>query len=164
MALTKQQKKHQELLHALLENYTTVVVEFLTGQVSSKHYTYKVPTSWGVKMYDQLVVDTPSGVGVVHVLEVHAVPQLDSDADFQYKWAVQKVDPTEYKALQAREQAFLEKMVVVEREHARRDVLAKVQTALSGAAAQTFDDAVIALNGKGEQAAGQTSPEATTAS
>src|SRR5438067_671590 len=123
-SLTKQARKHQALLNALLENVTTVRCTFSDG--NSVQYTYKVPTHWKVKVGDQLVVDSPrNGMTVVTVVFVDVVPQLDPDADFEYKWAVQVVDRSGYDAQLKRERLFLEQMSVVEREHARQETLSK---------------------------------------
>lgn len=163
MALTKQQKKHQQLLNALLTGFTTVAVTFYDH--TGKRYTYKVPTSWNVQKGDSLVVDAPqTGMTCVLVQEVHSVPQLDDDADFQYKWAVQKVCRAEHDGQLAREKAFLAQMEVVEREHARRDVLAKVESALTGDAKGTFQAAVEALNALPSEASSQAPEKATAAS
>lgn len=165
MSLTKTNKKHQELLHALLENFTTVVVKFLDHSTNGRTYTYKVPTGWNVKAGDDLVVDAPStGMTVVKVLEVHAVPQLDAGADFFYKWAVQKVDRTGYDLQAAREKLFLEQMAVVERQHSKKELVDKVEAVLTGDAYTTFKAAQDALNGVTGQAPVATAPEATTAS
>lgn len=149
--LSKQQKKHQALLNTLLENVTTVQVKFQDGQTNGQaHYTYKVPTAWGVKADDELVVESPrSGMAVVKVVNVDKVPQLDADADFTYKWAVQKVDRSGYDAQLKREALFLEQLAEVERLSVRAETLAKVSTALQDKpdAAAAFQKAVFALNG-----------------
>lgn len=166
MSLTKTNKKHQELLHALLENFTTVAVRFADYNApNGKYYTYKVPTSWNVKAGDNLVVDAPStGMTVVKVVDAHAVPQLDAGADFFYKWAVQKVDRSGYDLQAAREKLFLEQMAVVERQHSRKELVEKVEGVLTGDAYTTFKAAQDALNGVTGQAPVATAPEAPTAS
>lgn len=148
--LSKQQKKHQALLNTLLENVTTVQVKFQDGQTNGRRYTYKVPTSWDTKVGDVLVVDAPStGFTAVEVTAVDKAPQLDADADFTYKWAVQKVDRSGYDAQLKREALFLEQLAEVERLSARAETLAKVSTALQDKpdAAAAFQKAVFALNG-----------------
>jgi hypothetical protein len=161
--LTKQARKHQALLNTLLENVTTVQAQFADHH---KLYTYKVPTHWGIKAGDGLVVDSPnSGMTVAKVVSVDAVPAFDAVADFAYKWAVQKVDRSGYDAQQKREALFLEQMAVVERLSARADTLNKVQTVLADKpeASQAFKDAMAVLNGVVGLAQAEGTAEATTA-
>jgi hypothetical protein len=59
---------------------------------SAKKYSYKVRKDWNVVEGDVLVVDAPSsGLTVVSVEKVVEV-ELDITADFNYKWAVGKID------------------------------------------------------------------------
>jgi hypothetical protein len=161
---TKQARKHQALLNTLLENVTTVQARFAANGPGGKLYTYKVPTRWGVKAGDELVVDTPvHGMQVAAVVSVDPVPAFDTDAEFTYKWAVQKVDRSGYDAQLKREALFLEQLAVVERAHVRQDTLAKATAALSGEALEAFQKAVVTLTGEASQTAGTTAPDATAA-
>jgi hypothetical protein len=165
---TKLNKKHQALLNTLLENMTTVKVVFnaATDQnLSAKSYTYKVPKHWGVKVHDALVVES-NGLQVVQVVGVDKQADIDPDADFAYKWAVQKVDRSGHEAQLKREQLFLEQLADVERIHRRVEVLDKATSALGVGtdAAKAFQAAVAGLTGEAVAEATAAAPEATTAS
>ena len=86
------------------------------AQYTSKTYTYKVPRDWTIAVDDYLVVhrDT-SGLHIVRVVRVDAEPQIDIDASFDYKWAVQKLDLTTYQARIEAERTFADAMLQVER-------------------------------------------------
>jgi hypothetical protein len=135
-------KKHQELLAALQTDLATVGCTFVTGNTSHKLYTYKVPKSWAVSRGDSLVVETPSGLGIVVVNDVHKTPQLDGGYD--YKWAVQVVQTDDYKARLAKEEAFLEQLAEVERLHAAGEMVDKARSTLgtNTPARRKFDRAV----------------------
>lgn len=83
-------------------------------------YIYKAAIADNLKEGDHVVVETASaGLTVDKVMEVHTAPQIDVDADFDYKWIVQKVDRTEYDARVKRESDFAQMMLEVERTRQR---------------------------------------------
>lgn len=89
----------------------------------SETYTYKAPIKAGYKAGDLALVDSPKGgLCVVTILEVHDTPQIDVDADFDYKWLVQKVDLTEYKDIQAKEAQFRQLLNEMERAKVREQL------------------------------------------
>lgn len=97
--------KHRHLIALLQEGYTTIQVVFnddVRGR--SKPYTYKAPLSAGVEVGDRVVVDSPSkGLVVVEVVGTDKAPRIDLDADFTYKWIVQKVELKAYEEQLERE-------------------------------------------------------------
>lgn len=104
-------------LTLLRKDCTTVAVTFNEsyGQ-NSKHYVYKVLRADNVQVGDTLVVKVGGEFKLVTVREVHARPKLDAAATFNYKWAVQRVDTTQFDRLRAQEQAFEEMLLDAEQE------------------------------------------------
>jgi hypothetical protein len=99
---------------------------------------------------DQVLVDTSNqGLVVANVVGVDPVPRIDMDADFDYKWIVQRVDRTEYDAAVAQELAFADTLQAVEAEKQREEMVASFQARLpEGSAARSlFDRALLDMNG-----------------
>jgi hypothetical protein len=87
-------------------------------------YVYKVPKSWGVREGDMaLAIVQHRGIVVVTVVRVDLEPDIDPDADFEYRWLVQKVDTREYEDLNEREKSFNESMLQVERVKQRESLV-----------------------------------------
>lgn len=97
----------------------------MTGRVlREKTYVYKVPRAWDVKQGDHLVVLSPqNGLKVVQVCHVDESPDIDLDANFDYKWAVSKVDLTEFRELTEKEKKFNDALVEVERVKQRESLV-----------------------------------------
>lgn len=140
-------KKH--LFSLLDQSYTTVKVTFsqdeflLTkGQYDrdklvKSTYTYKVPLSWCVEEGDMLLVKTKHTLKTVTVVSVDDAPDIDIDAEFDYVWAAQKVDLTEYKSLTEREKEFSKQMIEIERVKQREELIESFRTSLpDGSAAR----------------------------
>jgi hypothetical protein len=144
-----EKRRRAELLASLQDDLQTVGCVFLTGRASSKLYTYKVPAGWDTQDGDILAVHTPTGMALVQVKEVHREPRLDGD--FDYKWAVGKVDFTEYHEREVKEATFLSALADAERARRRQEMLQQARDALGNAgssARKKFDSAVKALTGK----------------
>lgn len=112
-------------------------------------YTYKSPLACCVAAGDHVVVDTPSsGLRVVYVVAVHAQPEIDLDANHDYKWIVQRVDLSVYNDLNKREAEFKATMLEVERTRQREEVVASMLQHLpQGSEARAkFDAALARLN------------------
>jgi hypothetical protein len=124
--------KQQHVISLLQANYTTVIVNFLfnrdgtpTKRETATKYTYKVSNKVLLEPDDYCVVIAPSGIPqIVRVVSVDAKPKLDLDADFSYKWIVQKVDMTAYNEQLAAEESFREVLNDIEREN-QREILLK---------------------------------------
>lgn len=110
------------------------------GGDRGRGYTYKVPLSWNVKEGETLIVLTPqNGLKFVHVVSVDDKPDIDVDADFEYRWAVQKVDLTEFQELTLKEENFGRQMLEVERVKQRESLLESFRNSLpEGSAARTL--------------------------
>lgn len=85
------------LASILMDNCKTVSVIFNSD---SKMYTYKTTEDFKV---DDFAIVPPTVEGrpprIVTVIEVHSVPRLDPNAQFDYKWVIGKVDFTDYNQL-----------------------------------------------------------------
>lgn len=110
------------------------------GGDRGRGYTYKVPLAWEIKDGDTLIVLTPQrGLAFVHVVSVDERPDIDLDADFEYRWAVQKVDLTEFQELTLKEQKFNDQMLEVERVKQRESLLDSFRNSLpEGSAARAL--------------------------
>lgn len=87
-------------------------------------YIYKVPRAWEVQPQDHLVVLTnSSGLAIVTVIHVDAEPDIDIDASYDYRWAVQKIDLTEFRSLTEREKEFSDTMLQIERVKQRESLV-----------------------------------------
>lgn len=110
----------ENLISSLQDNVQLVECTF---QASNKLYTYKVPKDWAVVEGDQLVVDSPiNGATIVDVSKV-TDKQVDVTSDFIYKWAMCKVDRTEYNARLAAEQEAAETLKELRRKNQQKKLL-----------------------------------------
>lgn len=82
----------------------------------AKTYTYKVPLDANIQDGDFVVVyrDT-TGLNIGMVTRVDAAPQIDVDANYDYKWIVQRIDREAYQARVDAERVFADAMLNVER-------------------------------------------------
>lgn len=107
----------------------------------NKTWTFKVPLAWDIKAGDIAVVKSNNGHGLsfVHVVSVDAIPDIDIDANFEYKWLVQKVDTTEFDALVEKEKTFGDTMLEIERVKQRESLLDSWRNSLpEGSAARAL--------------------------
>ena len=119
----------KQLLLVLQKDYTTIEVVF---RGSAQRYVYKAKLKEDIKKGDQVIVDSPkTGLTIVEVVNVHAVPKVDLDTSFTYKWVVQKVDRTEYDKTLAKEEEFLIVMDRLEQISRRESELDKFRQSLS---------------------------------
>ena len=143
--------KQHHLISLLQANYVTVQVKFVrpafapTVPSSNKLYTYK--TSLPVVEGDFAVVEVKNELTIVKVMKVDTVPQIDVDADYSYKWLVQRVDRTAYDNTLAVEQNFEKAITAAEREHQRAILKEKLSThlAVGSEARRMFDNAVLEI-------------------
>lgn len=144
--------KQKHMFSLLDQTYTTVRVQFpsynpddryeeghkapkLKGAPwqdtpSAQGYIYKVPLAWDLQVDDELIVDTSAGLIMTTVVRVDDVPEIDVDANFDYKWAVQKVDRTEYNALVDKEKRFSSSLQEIERVKHRDAIVASFRESL----------------------------------
>ena len=100
-----------QLVNLLTPNMVTIEVQFKRDQggLTAKEYKYKAPVSMGIKVGDEVIVDSPSsGFVVTVVTKVDEIADIDYQGQSTYKWVVQKVDPTDYQARREKELAAVE--------------------------------------------------------
>jgi hypothetical protein len=91
---------------------------------SMKTYSYKVQKAWNVADGDVLVVDAPSsGLTIVQVMKV-VEGEIDITADFNYKWAVGKVDLESYQEQLAKEAEAAVELKALRRKAQQKKALA----------------------------------------
>jgi hypothetical protein len=132
--------KQRHLLALIQNGYTTVQVRF---DNTPKTYTYKARGH--IEVGDCVIVDTPrNGLTLAHVVGVDKLPRIDIDADFTYKWIVQRVDRTEYDRTMEQEKAFMDTLQEIERVRQRDLLMQSFRDHLpeGSAARQLFDSAV----------------------
>lgn len=112
--------KNKHILTLLQENYTTVKVRFAEG--NGKLYTYKAPNDLELKEFDIAVVYASGQYKVVTVMDVDVVPVLDLDAEYDYRWIVQKVDTDAYEERLEREKQFEQLLLQIERKKQQRAI------------------------------------------
>lgn len=93
---------------------------------SAKKYSYKVQKDWNVADGDVLVVDAPSsGLTFVNVTKV-VEGEIDITADFNYKWAVGKVDLASYQEQLAKEAEVAVELKTLRRKAQQKKALAEL--------------------------------------
>ena len=114
-------------------------------EYDERGYVYKVPRNWNVEPQDHLIVLTDSnGLKIVTVVHVDAEPDIDIDANYDYKWAVQKIDLTEFRSLTEREKEFSDTMLQIERVKQRESLVNSFRDSLpEGSEARKLFDATI---------------------
>lgn len=129
------------------ESFTTVSVRFYNDDEDQfyekgKSYNYKVPKTWNVAAGDLLIVPATSTLRIVKVAEVHAEPQFNGLPNLRY--AVLRVDMTEYDELAAREAKFRNALQQVERQRKKAEIIETLKTSVAGspAAAVLLGDAL----------------------
>jgi len=120
-----------------------------TLSADRRTFVYKAPLAMGVEAGDFCVINTQNGLSVVKVDSVDATPQIDTDADFDYKWIVQKINLTAYDARVKRESAFTDMLRDVERVRQRETLVNDMREHLpAGSEARAmFDRATMQLTG-----------------
>jgi hypothetical protein len=83
------------VLTLLQLNYTTCAIEFKPG---GKKYTYKVSSDLAARLKpgDQVVVPACVAEAVVTVREIHAEPDIDVSAPYNFKWVICRVEREAY--------------------------------------------------------------------
>ena len=128
--------KQRHIINAVDDEYVTCKCVFVDGVDvdaplkttinwgSCKKYTFKAHKSLELKDGDRAIVAASGALTVVTVIQVDEEPDIDWDAEFDYKWIVQKIDFTLYQALLERDANFRKKLEKVEVANKREQVLA----------------------------------------
>lgn len=102
--------------HHLLQDFITVEAVFdddidldevLDGTYKPSGgfaYTYKASKEMGLAVGDLALVYAQHRLTVVAIKAVHEIPKIDPNANFDYKWIIQKVDFTAYKHNKAQDE------------------------------------------------------------
>jgi hypothetical protein len=86
-----------------------------TMRSKERTYTYKVPTTLDLEKGDVVVVQVGvDGLVIGRVAEVHDVAMIDPEAEFDYRWIVQRVDTDFIKSMAEEENAIRRKLVQAE--------------------------------------------------
>lgn len=153
------------IISLLQSNYTTVGVRFIdrvhtqagnfsTGvdyQIGGKNYAYKAPLSMNLKVGDQVLV--PNGLSskdkipyvLALVIGVDERARIDFNTSKNYKWVVQKIDPTQYNAIIEAERAMHDVLQAAEERRQRENFVTNVLDKLNDAERATLDAALAPL-------------------
>lgn len=99
---------------------TTANVSILNGgrntlPTNAAVYTYKVPPKLKLEAGDLVIVQVrKDGLEIGKVREVHDVAMIDPEADFEYRWIVQKLDTSFVDAMAEEEQMLRRRLVQAE--------------------------------------------------
>ena len=118
----------KQYIHLIQEGYTTIGVRYQQRpHASDPSYTFKCPLAWAerLKEGDHVVVPGKNvGYAVVVVAEVHDKPRIEVDADFDYKWVVQLVNPAMHERIVAKEKRLQEQIDAMRERLVRKQYLA----------------------------------------
>lgn len=127
-----------------------------------RKYTYKADLADNLQQGDAVVVESPkAGLVIARVVAVDPTPRIDVDADFDYKWIVQKVDRTAYDKRNMGEREFQDTLQEVERVKQREILVRSMAENLPAGteARRMFDEAIAMVSGKPAIAAPVTTGE-----
>lgn len=116
--------KQDVLILSIAEQIGFVLVSVcFPGNTNS--YTYKALASENVEAGDSVVVLTPrEGYKIATVQEVKTSDFIDLSVPFDYKWIIQKVDTTNYKAIEEREAKLRQVLASAQLRKQREELLA----------------------------------------
>lgn len=112
---------------------------------TEKTYTYKCPDDIELELGDKVLVDSPrNGLCIATVVRKDDFADIDLNADFTYKWIVQKVDRTRYDDMLDKEAKFSRLLTEAERVKQREAVMESFKSTLpeGGDARKLFDEAL----------------------
>lgn len=92
-------------------------------------YSYKVDTRLNLVKGDLAVVHANNGLSIVQISQVDETPQLDPKANFNYKWVVDKIDLTGFKARLDEEQALKQLLAKLNHAEQQKQLLERIETA-----------------------------------
>lgn len=123
--------KDRNVVALMDESANTVKVVFPEGN-NSKRYTFL--TDQPFEVGDHAVVEswyTSSGMAIVEVVEVDDVPDIDPEANYEYRWLVQRVDKETHREREQRMKQATEQMRTVRRRSQREQVRDHVRQAFA---------------------------------
>ncbi len=126
--------KTKQIINAVDDSFFTIAVTYQWSAEEEwnqprkkKEYTFKVPKTVKIEENDLVILPGNNNyvdVAIGRVTKVHEEPDIDFDADFDYKWIVQKVDFDSYVYLVSRDTTFNQKIKTHEIQNKRDQVLA----------------------------------------
>lgn len=93
------------------------------------YYTFKAEIDSDFKVGDYAVVHARNELKIVRIVQIHDAPKIDMNANFEYKWVVQKIDFGVFKERhqeQKRIETLLNALQIAERKEALLDRLNKM--------------------------------------
>lgn len=108
---------------------------------TSMSYTYKMPLGL-CKAGDMAVVETNNGLNVVYILEVHDEPDIDPNANFEYRWLVCPVRHNIYFDVLVREQKLKLALRDIEKKRQSELVRKQVLDGLPNDKRNSFEQAI----------------------
>lgn len=60
--------------------------------INQPHYTFKAELDSGLAVGDYVVVHAQQTLKIVQIIAVHDTPKIDSNASFEYKWVIERID------------------------------------------------------------------------
>jgi hypothetical protein len=129
--LETKQMKHSQTIALLQTGYTTIKVAFIQadGAQKTRDYTYKCKQAVADTLIpgDSVVVLVREHYKVAEVQKVDPSPDIELHSGINYKWIVQKVDPTDMLELVKKEDEFIAVLEAAEKqraiEAAKKDLL-----------------------------------------
>lgn len=106
-----------------------------------KPYTYKMPNGL-CKTGDMAVVETNTGLKTVYIIEVHDEPDIDPNADYDYRWIVSPVRHDIYFDVLIREQRLSLALRDVEKQRQSSLVRESVLSGLPEDKRNAFEQAI----------------------
>lgn len=117
--------KAAHILSLIQNDYTTIGVQF---KPHDKVYTYKALLADNIAVGDKVVLQSvyaPFNYAVGNVDRVDETPQIDTNAPYDYKWIIQRVDTTRHDALVSVEQRFIATVQELERKRIQQAAVAE---------------------------------------
>lgn len=121
--------KQRHLISLMCKDYDTVSVVFQKDSnrpatpSTGKRYIYKCLKGTPL-VGDIAIVEVGEQLAFVKIVEVHATPQIDFDADYDYRWLVQYVNRKSYDNRAASEKKFAEGIAMAESAHQLKQLTA----------------------------------------
>lgn len=121
--------KLNHILSLVQTGYTTVRVAYNAEDI--KTYTFKAKNHLNLQVGDFVVIPSSYkfGITIGVVTDIDETPDINTSAEFSYKWVIQKVDQTEYNATLETEAAFEKAYREIERNRVRNTALAEFRNA-----------------------------------
>lgn len=114
--------KQRHLISLMEKDYDTVSVVFQKDSnrpattSTGKRYTYKCLKGTPL-VGDIAIVEVGEQLAFVKIVEVHNTPQIDFNADYDYRWLLQYVNRKSYDNRMSSEKKFMEGVAEAEKAH-----------------------------------------------